>query len=71
MKIIETGMSDGIDRIHEWDTVEDALASGRFDYCTESLEDEDEEEEWFVAMKKLSLEEFIGFEGHLFSIKLA
>lgn len=38
-KVLETYTSDGIDIIHEWSSVEEALESGRFDYLFE--------EEWY------------------------
>jgi hypothetical protein len=71
MKVIETNMSDGIDLIHEWSSVEEALQSGRFDYvyqmwCDEypdEIEDYDiqDEEDLFNFFKQecKGIEDFI------------
>jgi hypothetical protein len=50
MKVIETNMNDGIDLIHEWSSVEEALKSGRFDYVYQMWCDEydDEMEEYDI-----------------------
>ena len=31
-QVLETNMTDGVDLIHNWKTVKQALKSGRFDY---------------------------------------
>lgn len=40
--VIEGYMHDGIDRIHVWSSVEDALESGRFEYLDEQDHDDDD-----------------------------
>ena len=52
MKIIETNMSNGRDLVHEWNTIEEALQSGRFDYL---LDEEMDPEEWNTIIKLLFL----------------
>jgi hypothetical protein len=42
-KVLEGYMSDGVDLIHEWKSVKEALDSGRFDYLWDMF-DEDEDE---------------------------
>lgn len=61
IRVLETGMCDGIDIIHTFTSVEEALESGRFDYLIE--QDEYTEEE--LSSYK-SVEEFIEKIGYPF-----
>jgi len=54
MKVRETNMSDGIDLYHEFNSVEEALDSERFDYL---IENEDFTEQELISCK--SVEELI------------
>lgn len=48
MIVIETNMRDGVDLIHEWNTVDDAWKSGRLDYLSEQdWRDEEEMNELY------------------------
>ena len=53
----ETYMSDGVDLIHSWSSVEEALESGRFDFCEEMWDDE--EMSWEEVTEMTDLKEFI------------
>ena len=50
-QVVETNMENGIDLIHNWDTVRKALKSGRFDYWVESEAPYSDDEEWFNEKK--------------------
>lgn len=58
-KVIETHMSDGIDRMWEWKNVKQALKSGRFDYLIEN--GEYEEEDLTKCKNVVDLIDLVGF----------
>lgn len=62
-KVLETEMWDGVDLIHQWSSVEEAIESGRFDYL---LEHEECTEEELESCK--SVEELVKLAGYPFYI---
>ena len=61
--VIETYMGDGIDLIHEWETVREALESGRFDYL---IEDGSYKKKQLTSCK--SVEELVQLASYPFSV---
>ena len=77
MLIIETNMDDGVDLEWCWDTIEEAIESGRFEYIEETgFNDEYDEDgnltysHWdFIVENSKTLEEFIENVGYPFYIE--
>lgn len=66
MKIRETNMSNGVDLIHYWNDIPEAIKSGRFDYLMEMDEDNFYETLFFNSE---TLEDFIKNIGYPFFIE--
>jgi len=62
MRVIETNMGDGIDLVHDWNTIDEAVDSGRFEY----IEQNDGKKAWKKIMKATTIEEFIENVGYPF-----
>jgi hypothetical protein len=43
-QVLETNMNDGVDLIHNWKTVKQALKSGRFDYLWDNYDEDIDDE---------------------------
>jgi hypothetical protein len=55
----ETYMNDGIDLIHTWGSVQEALDSGRFEYLNEMWDEDQNDLTWDEVQEIENLEEFI------------
>lgn len=67
MKIIETNMSDGVDIIWDFNTIQEALESERFDYLSQFIDEDSELSELDVILSKSeTIEEFINNVGYPF-----
>ena len=62
----ETYMSDGVDLIHTWGTVEEALSSGRFEYLNEMWNEDLEDLTWDEVQEIEDLKKFIETVGYPF-----
>jgi len=62
----ETYMSDGVDLIHTWGSVEEALVSGRFEYLNEMWDEDLNDLSWEEVQEIEDLEEFINTVGYPF-----
>lgn len=63
MKVVETNMADGIDLVHEFFSIEDAIKSERFDYIKENFG----KKEWRnILRKSKTIEDFIKNVGYPF-----
>ena len=66
-KVLEGYMSNGVDLIHEWSSVREALDSGRFDYLWSNY-DEDEDENPDDLYRCETIEELIKKVSYPFEI---
>jgi ribosome-associated toxin RatA of RatAB toxin-antitoxin module len=62
----ETYMSDGVDLIHSWSSVDEALESGRFEYLNEMW---DQDISWEEVCQIENLKEFIEKVGYPFELE--
>lgn len=67
-KVIEGYMGDGVDLIHHWSSVEEALQSGRFEYLWNNYDEEFDDFNPDDLIKCQSVEEMIKIVGFPFEL---
>lgn len=69
MRVRETNMCDGVDKVWSWSSVKSAKASGRFDYLKDEVND-DGVSLWKLQVRNAkSVEELIKNVGYPFSLE--
>ena len=67
-KVIEGYMGDGVDLIHHWSSVEEALESGRFEYLWNNYDEDMDDFHPDELEKCQSVEEMIKIVGFPFEL---